>query len=109
MSHNRMPSDNDPAAGTLASVPIYCPPDLDADKYRHFVEDFEMTKEQQEELLGIIWNIMRSFVELGWGVDSVNRIFAELAQNALREEFDSARTETKKIASRPSAGRKEEA
>ncbi|MFK5950251.1 MAG: hypothetical protein QM500_15935 [Methylococcales bacterium] len=44
---------------------------LDVEKYRDELKDFDMTIEQQNEFLEILWHILRTFVELGWGVDNI--------------------------------------
>jgi hypothetical protein len=44
---------------------------LDPDEYREHLAEFDMSREQQDELLGVLWNIMRTFVEIGFGLDSV--------------------------------------
>jgi len=40
--------------------------DLDAEKYLAELADFDMTEEQQIEMLQMLWSIMRTFVELGF-------------------------------------------
>ncbi|MCW5625508.1 MAG: hypothetical protein KIT73_12400 [Burkholderiales bacterium] len=52
-------------------------PPLDLDKYREEVEAPELTREQQDELLRTLWWIMAAFVDLGFGVDSVTRLFPD--------------------------------
>ena len=49
------------------------------EKYRDQLADYELTKEQEDELLTTLWHIMRTFVELGWGLDSVQLLSAEKA------------------------------
>ena len=51
-------------------------PEFDADKYMQFVEDFDMTEDRKKEYLQTLWWIMAAFVNLGFGVDSVARLFA---------------------------------
>ena len=55
---------------TTAEGPL-APLQLDPDEYREHLAEFDMTEEQQNELLGVLWNIMRTFVEIGFGLDSV--------------------------------------
>ncbi|WP_348675398.1 hypothetical protein [uncultured Abyssibacter sp.] len=76
-------SPDDPDTLRAPERAIYEPPTLDPEQYRASLAEFKMTKEQQDELLAVLWNIMRTFVELGWGLDSVNSIFSEMAQNAV--------------------------
>jgi hypothetical protein len=42
----------------------------------HYVEDFGMTEDRKKEYLRTLWWIMAAFVNLGFGVDSVTRLFA---------------------------------
>lgn len=48
--------------GTLRMVP---------EEYREHLEDFDLTPEQEVELLQILWNIMATMVDLGWGLDNI--------------------------------------
>ena len=57
-------------------------PEFDADRYMHYVEDFGMTEDRKKEYLRTLWWIMAAFVNLGFGVDSVTRLFApETSEN----------------------------
>ena len=44
---------------------------FDADKYLEHAEDFQMTEAQKVEFLRALWDIMSTFVRLGFGVESV--------------------------------------
>jgi len=44
---------------------------LDADLYREDLRGLSLSKEQEDELLEVLWNIMSTFVDIGWGLDSV--------------------------------------
>lgn len=55
-------------AATYTSTPSF-----DPDKYRIYLEDSELTEDQQREYLEILWSIMMTFVELGFGLDSVQQ------------------------------------
>ena len=46
--------------------------------YRHHVEEFDLTEEQQNELLESLWTIMSTMVDIGWGVDTVQLLFPDL-------------------------------
>ncbi len=52
----------------IAVVP---PLQLEPDDYRDELAEFELTPEQETELLQVLWNIMSTMVDLGWGLDSV--------------------------------------
>ena len=41
---------------------------IDYEKYAHFLEDSDLTEDQQQQFLETIWNIIVEFVSLGWGV-----------------------------------------
>lgn len=64
-------SDNE--APTSQSEPTQVSNSLafDADKYLEHVEDFQMTEAQKVEFLRTLWDIMSTFVRLGFGVESV--------------------------------------
>ena len=71
--------NNDPAdAGTTGEQAF------DPDRYRHHLEDFALTREQEDELMRVLWTMMLSFVDLGWGVDSVHNIFAQMVDKSLQ-------------------------
>lgn len=53
---------------------------FDIEKYRQDLEDFDLTDEQTRELLRTLWSIMTTFVELGFGVDSVQYLLAQNSQ-----------------------------
>jgi hypothetical protein len=53
---------------------------FDASKYSEYVKDFELDEKQQIELLQTLWWIMATFVDLGFGVDSVQRCLPALAE-----------------------------
>ncbi|MBL27118.1 MAG: hypothetical protein CMM50_06150 [Rhodospirillaceae bacterium] len=60
-------------------------PAFDADEYRPYLAGLDLTDEQANELLATLWDIMKAFVELGFGLDSIHRFLPEL--NAVSEEM----------------------
>lgn len=64
-------------ASDYQSLPIL---KLEADEYRDDVAAFGMTKAQEDEFLQALWQIMCTFVDLGWGLDSVQMLLPELAE-----------------------------
>ncbi len=58
---------------------------FDADKYLEHVEDFQMTEAQKVEFLRTLWDIMSTFVRLGFGVESV---LPTIFQKALESSAD---------------------
>lgn len=77
----------DQGGGSAASIPP-----LDVHRYRSELEGLALTEDQQAELLRTLYFIMATFVDWGFGVDSVQRLFPALADfsstpdsNALEE------------------------
>jgi hypothetical protein len=64
------------------ALPI-APPVFDAARYQEYVKDFDLSEEQQRELLQTLWWIMVAFVDLGFGVDSVQQCLPALKDFAL--------------------------
>jgi len=56
--------------------------DFDPDQYRDDISEYYPTKEQQDEVLRILWDVMRTFVDIGWGVDGVQMVLPELFEKA---------------------------
>ncbi|WP_117195399.1 hypothetical protein [Rhizobium terrae] len=56
----------------LVGVPALA---LDHERYRGELADFDMTDEQKDEMLSIIWSIMSGMVELGFTYDLCGQIF----------------------------------
>jgi len=55
-------------------------PPLNPADYKQYVEGFDLTEEQTNELLHTLWQIMSAFVDLGWGVDSLQNVLPGLAE-----------------------------
>ncbi|MCP5244894.1 MAG: hypothetical protein H6937_02540 [Burkholderiales bacterium] len=59
---------------------------LEPDHYRHHLDEFDLTQEQQNKLLESLWTIMSTLVDIGWGVDTVQillpDLFAEVAPDS---------------------------
>ncbi|PUB90896.1 MAG: hypothetical protein DBP01_05225 [gamma proteobacterium symbiont of Ctena orbiculata] len=69
------------APGEPAVKPLACDPE----KYREYLDEFDCSEEEQTELLQILWSIMAAFVEMGFGVDSIQFLPTE-AQEAEADE-----------------------
>ena len=54
-----------PQLNSISPVPF------DPDKYRHFIDDYDLTYEQKNELLRIIAEIMRQFIDLGFNIHPI--------------------------------------
>lgn len=97
---------DDPDTTDLATVEpttVATIPKLDAAKYMAELEDCELSEAQKAELLQTLWFIMATFVDLGFGVDSVTRALPALADfsssadsDALEERGSTQDNETKK-------------
>lgn len=46
---------------------------FDADDYRDYVQDMGLGESQEQELLGTLWSIIVQFVDLGFGIEPVQR------------------------------------
>ena len=55
------------------------PVPFDADEFRPFLKDMELTEEQETELLQSLWFIIKAMAEIGFKGDPVSLIFGELA------------------------------
>ena len=55
---------------------------LDPDEYREDLAEFALTEEQENELLQALWHIMSTFVDIGWGVDTVQLFLPDLFEKA---------------------------
>ncbi len=58
------------------------PPQLNPDDYREELAEFDLTEEQENELLQTLWHIMSTFVDIGWGVDTVQMFLPDLFEKA---------------------------
>ncbi len=54
---------------------------FDAEKYKGFKEVSDLTEEQQVEFLQTLWSMMKAFVDLGFGVNSIQSFIPELVLN----------------------------
>lgn len=69
-----------PSASPVLPVAGVLP--FEAGKYLEYMEDFEMTDAQKAEFLRVLWEIMATFVRLGFDVDSVLPRFKQASENA---------------------------
>ena len=66
-------------------------PTLNPEGYREYLEDFDLDEAEQNELLIVLWNIMRSFVEMGFGLNSVQMLLPAIAENSGKSVSDSVK------------------
>jgi len=45
----------------------------DFEKYRHYVDGFDLTEAQKKEFVQTVWSIMESFVDQAWGIHPVQQ------------------------------------
>ena len=50
---------------------------LDIQKYRHHVEDFDLSDKRKQELIQTVWKIMESFVDRAWGIHPLQQSSGE--------------------------------
>jgi hypothetical protein len=83
------------------------PPILDIEKYRTHITEFELTEDQQVELLESLWFIMKSMVEFGFEVHSIQSFlpdFPEISIENGSELVKSRQAQSLKDKSQPAFG-----
>jgi len=58
---------------------------LDPDKYRSQISELNYTVEEENELLGIVWNIMSAAVDLGWGLDATQVVLSSIMSKSIAD------------------------
>ncbi len=64
------------------------PLSLDPERYRQHLEGMELNTEQENELLQILWKIMSTMADIGFGEHSVQMVLDSLLKNASSESAD---------------------
>lgn len=62
---------------------------LDAQRYTPYLADLELDERQRLETLAALWNIMRAFVDLGFGVSAVQAVLPFMRAASPTSEQDS--------------------
>lgn len=75
-------------------------PLLDPTDYAEDMEAFDMTDEQKQEFLEILWSIMRSFAEMGFTVDLCGQLFSGFNE-AARLDSDGVESEDSTKSEKP--------
>ncbi|MCI2808926.1 hypothetical protein [Eoetvoesiella caeni] len=76
MSNNKLPPIN-PEPSQASNVLGF-----DADKYLEHIEDCDLTEPQKAEFLHTLWNIMATFVRLGFDVEyTLPILFQKASEN----------------------------
>jgi hypothetical protein len=73
---------------TVKSTAAPAIPALDTAKYAAELCDCELSEAQKAELLQTLWFIMAAFVDLGFGVDSVQKALPALADFSSSADSD---------------------
>lgn len=76
-------SDPQPPNPKSDAESYVAPLTLDAEKYRHHLDDLALSPAQEHEFLAVIWNILNMCIDLHINVDSVQLISQEKARAAL--------------------------
>ncbi len=58
------------------------------DEYREDIAEFGYTKEQQDEFLRTLWDIMCVFVDIGWGVETVQNFLPEIFEKSVQDSVN---------------------
>lgn len=56
------------------------PPEPDIEDYRADMGEFDLSPEQEEELLQILWHIVKMTVDAGFGLDAASMVLAEFQE-----------------------------
>ncbi|MGE4069860.1 MAG: hypothetical protein AB7E72_01640 [Lysobacterales bacterium] len=86
----------DPSIPDTQSGSTLQPPTLDIDHYRQGLADTELSEEAQREILSFLWELARSVVDAGFGLDAASmvlgaatrQLFAEAAEHTTADEDD---------------------
>ncbi|MEO1192909.1 MAG: hypothetical protein AAFY02_14205 [Pseudomonadota bacterium] len=77
------------AESNTNGIPESGTPTFDPQRYRPHLDGCDdLTAEQADRLLLSLWEIMKGFVYLGWGVDSVHQVLPDLA--AIASDIEAA-------------------
>jgi hypothetical protein len=47
-------------------------------EFREYVDDLDITDDQKDELLRALWSVAVAFVDLDWGVESIQHAMASV-------------------------------
>lgn len=67
-------------------TPMIEPCRFDPARYRQDLDGFDLTEDEAREVLAALWSIMASFVDIGFGVDSVQIVLDLAAQGGVDDE-----------------------
>ena len=58
---------------------------FDVTRYDKYLADCDLTKEQKQKFLETLWNIIVSFVDIGFGIDATQAACGQLLQTAFKD------------------------
>ena len=58
---------------------------FDVTRYDKYLADCDLTEEQKQEFLETLWNIIVSFVDIGFGIDATQAVCGQLLQTAFKD------------------------
>ena len=70
---------------------------LDPEEFKALIEEYDLNEDQQQEYLEILWQIVVTFVDLGFGIEPVQQAM-EAGQNRIAipvHEIDSIMNQTR--------------
>ncbi|MEO1537897.1 MAG: hypothetical protein AAFR73_09215 [Pseudomonadota bacterium] len=76
------------ALGDSTLVPTKGSLTVDVEKYQEFLDGSDMTDAQKEEFLQALWSIIVNFVDLGFGVHSLQEVCGKATQHAANSAVD---------------------
>jgi hypothetical protein len=54
----------------------------DMDKYRAMLAEYDLTDDERDEFICMMWSLLKNFVDLGFGVDATSQVLKQLWKNA---------------------------
>lgn len=80
----------EPSSPDVKSVDhIHIPPLIfDANEYLKYIEDYDLSKAEQQELLETLWNIIIQFVDLGFGIHPIQQACEQTETNASKPKLN---------------------
>ncbi|WP_282077147.1 hypothetical protein [Epibacterium ulvae] len=61
------------------------PLDVDLMTFAHHLDESDLTDDEKQEFLGIFWNLVMAFVDLGYGVNSTQMACGHLTKSFEKE------------------------
>jgi hypothetical protein len=70
---------------------------LDIEKYRHYVAGFDLSPEEQAELIRTVWMVLESFVDQAYGRHPHQHCRRKLEFKDLQDPIDLLESKTSKV------------